>query len=79
MRKAKEQPDPQQFGPQLDGSYLPSPDEIREACSAIQATWSHAERTSRGLNAVTNKLQIKRLDGDGKDIGIPVVKDPGIR
>jgi hypothetical protein len=42
--------EPKQFGWQRVGKlsiYLPSPDQIRDECEAIQAGWSRSERVKR--------------------------------
>jgi hypothetical protein len=39
--------DPIEYGYQRDGSYDPSPEEIRQQCERIQSAWSARERYVR--------------------------------
>jgi hypothetical protein len=43
----REQPDPTCFGLQRNGSYAPSPAEIKHRCAEIQSLWTAAERFRR--------------------------------
>jgi hypothetical protein len=50
MDGARVRDDPIEYGYQRDGSYDPSPEEIRRECQSIQRTWSARERYCRTVN-----------------------------
>jgi len=60
MRTAKEQPEPERYGWQDDGTYAPTQDEIRAACAEIQETWSRRERARRA-GTVIKKYRIPEV------------------
>jgi hypothetical protein len=57
--------DPEKFGWQRDGSYLPSPEQITQACIAIQATWPAKELRKRGAWMFCEEVELDPI-GDSK-------------
>jgi hypothetical protein len=54
--------DPIEYGYRRDGSYDPSPEEIRRECQAIQRRWSERERYCRAVNMPQRLTLSKELE-----------------
>jgi hypothetical protein len=56
--EVREQPIPERFGMQPDGSYAPEPSEIEDACQRIRRHWSRRERRRRAAWAHTDPVTV---------------------
>jgi hypothetical protein len=62
MDGARVKDDPIEYGYQRDGSYDPSPEEIRQQCERIQSGWSARERYCRTVDMPRRSALSRELD-----------------
>jgi hypothetical protein len=56
--------DPLKFGYQPNGTYAPSPEEIRKQCREIRVGWSEREERVRRAWAIANVVEVEAISSN---------------
>ena len=58
--------DPLRFGYQPNGTYAPSPEEIRKRCKEIRVGWSEREERGRRAWAIANVVEVEAISSNAR-------------
>jgi hypothetical protein len=58
--------DPLRFGYQPNGTYAPSPEEIRKRCKEIRIAWSEREERGRRAWAIANLVEVEAISSNAR-------------